>query len=228
MNAIDRLRKQLEGELAEARLEVDRLESLLAAVQQVEDEMRLYDVKVDTKDGVLLCDHKTAENRRRDAQVTYRKRLQPNARDAIVAAGKKGTFTKYVIAEACGREHRWAHTQLVAAELMGIVRPTAPIKQGTETVWEYVVPQAQKAAAKKAEERRGSQPVAGTGKRQVSGRKDVKKLVKQIKEAGGTVELRGSGHVLVTGPNGTAMLASTPGEGRGDANAKADLKRAGL
>lgn len=65
-------------------------------------------------------------------------------------------------------------------------------------------------------------------KRGVRG-KFQRQTVKAIEQAGGTVGYTRNGHLQVTGPGGTAILASDGGSWRGGRNNRATLrKHAGL
>lgn len=56
--------------------------------------------------------------------------------------------------------------------------------------------------------------------------KHARRLVAAIEAAGGTVTTTARGHLMVRGPNGTALLSSKPtGRGRSKDNLHADLRR---
>lgn len=54
-----------------------------------------------------------------------------------------------------------------------------------------------------------------------------KELIKDAEEAGGRVVKKAKG-LMIHGPNGSAMIHTTTSDKRALANARADIKRAGL
>lgn len=71
-------------------------------------------------------------------------------------------------------------------------------------------------------------PVKGTGRGKGAGNKEMRKLFKQVKRAGGRVEKTGS-HWKVIGPRGFAIVPSTASDHRAMSNMRATIRReAGL
>jgi hypothetical protein len=72
-----------------------------------------------------------------------------------------------------------------------------------------------------------SQPVAGTGRTQVSNSPAIEALARKCREQGATVERTGGGHVKVVGPGGVVYFGSTP-SASSLAKTKAQLRNAGI
>lgn len=59
--------------------------------------------------------------------------------------------------------------------------------------------------------------------------KDTRGLIRAITDAGGTVTTTSRGHLRITGPHGVIVVGRVQqGRGRGRANIRAELRRAGL
>lgn len=148
-------------------------------------------------------------------------------------AMKTDTFTEDELADALGVPKAKLHRQLAEYVDSGVL---ACSRRGRSSIYALLAPDADNSARPRhetpenlvtfAERKRGA--VAGSGRKKMSGRKDVDRLARAAAKSGATVKKLGSGHIEMVSESGERVKMSSTPRGSGMNKTKKDLRDIGI